>query len=261
MRIGGMLGWLLLVPAASWAAGERVVEVYNREFYNGLTVTAQKLASGNLLAYVSLKKPDGTLQTVADYSLDVAAATGQWIAWSSDGRIAASALYDYAHTSEGQDLTAIVRAHTVKSVALSAFLLLEDQLAAGCPGGGCAEFTRSCSGCQSVANGCSGWFVADECAGVSIYSACRSHDDCYQCGMFCSGTTRAQCDWRLRQDIYALTNNSWCAVKYWIGARAAGWMFYRDPLGRIPAADVYHLGLFMTACPPGLYHLCTIYVF
>lgn len=259
-----LLGLALPAPTAAGAAGERILEVHHQEFYDGLAVTSNRFADGRLVAYVSEKGAGGTLKTSAELTLDMETLSGTWKVWGDGIAPLVEETFDYRNRTEAPNLESILRAHTVKSVALSALLLWEDHVAACNGEAACGPLGRACPGCTLRPNGCTGsWLLPGECGtgNVSIVTACRAHDDCYQCGMFCAGTTRAQCDARFRQDIEALTNDPDCAWTYYWGVRLFGWLFYRNPLGRIPEPDVYRLGLFVTACPPGLYHLCTIYVF
>ncbi|HEX4956412.1 MAG TPA: hypothetical protein VF017_23750 [Thermoanaerobaculia bacterium] len=247
--------FLILGPVHA-ASGGRVVETHVETFYDGLAITTERLEAGQLVAHVSQGGGEDRAER-ARLTIDPAAGRGEWFAWDREGRAEAWEVHDYAGAEGGKELAAILEQQTVKSATLSALLLWEDHLAARSPF--VETYGQSCPGCHPTSDQCSGW--SDSCNGADLRSACNRHDVCYQCGNQCDGTSRAQCDLSFRGEVQGATGSSACARIYWLGVRALGWMFYRDPMGSTPPGDVYSLGLYLTACPPVYYYLCTIYVF
>ncbi len=263
--------WLAILPAwALWlvaspvlAQGSEVVEIFTQHFYDNLSITGQRLADGNLVAYVTLapKAAGGERsRVVAKYLLNKTTLSGDFTILDEAGAPEALDFYDYRNQPGFDQLEAEVAAHTVRSVTIAALWLWEDYEARVHAGTGITEQGGGdCPGCVADRGGCTG--VWDWCNGSYIGDACDTHDGCYQCGAFCRGCTRAQCDAQLRVDILAATGSPFCARAYWLGVRGLGWLFFQDPTLRpYMGGDVYSLGISINPCPANMQHLCTTIV-
>ena len=139
------------------------------------------LEGGSLVATVAKAWPSGRRQVRGQYVLDVENARGQWVSFGERSRLQAVQDFDYARTEEGENLSDIVRRHTVRSVAVAALLLWEESQEPTVT----RTYGQPCPGCSPTPNGCSGW--SDTCNGRSVQAACNRHDVCYRCGGVCDG--------------------------------------------------------------------------
>jgi hypothetical protein len=245
----------LLLSATTTHAQPLALESFRQTFYPGLTVTSQRLATGELVASVQGFEGD-RLVIRATFRLRPALGVGEWTVAPS--RSDPGDLRIYAYGSDPNfDGAALARQHTAPSVALAAALLWEDHVAERA--GLLAQYGEGCSSCTPGGNGCSGWM--ERCNGASVTAACNRHDACYRCGQACDSTGRAQCDAQFRAEVRNATGSTWCALIYWLGVRGLGWLFYQQPAERFDMQpDTYALGLALSGCPTSYYHLCTVYV-
>jgi len=268
-----------MVPVQAVAApgsAQAIEEVFTIEFYDGIVVTSMKMANGDFLAVLSTggEGSPGAIggRVAARYQLHTQARIGLWQV-PGEG---VDRTFDYRgfQPPGGLALDDFLARHSVRSVALSALMLWEEE--AGSSELSLVQMTPSasepllqqrglvpvCDECSADVNGCSpGWVIPDSCAGSSIRTPCDQHDACYQCGAICSGTSRSECDSRFRQAVYQATGNWWCASIYYWGVRGLGWIFYQDPNQRADLGpDVYYIGIELSACEGEYSHLCTHYV-
>lgn len=253
-----------------------------QEIYGGLAVASMRLRTDELAAYILV---DG--ETRAVYELSIRDRSGRWRVFDAGEERDTAPLtmtFDYQRARVRNfdgDIRELLARHSVLSVALSAVLLWEDyvdgsspavidpipQLPFGFPEGGLPEgddYDQCIAAglCTISQNGCT--VVPDNCPPFStatIRESCNEHDSCYQCGEACFGYTRLQCDRDLRINI-TFQANSACAWVYFLGVRAAGWLFYQTTTGGIGLMhDVYSLGISISACEGQYAHMCTVYVF
>ncbi len=262
-----LLALLVLLFAGNplFAQGSEVVEIFTQHFYDNLSITGQRLADGNLVAYVTLapKAASGARsRVVAKYVLNKATLTGDFTVLDEGGTPESLDFFDYRNQPGFDHLEAEVAAHTVRSVTLAALWLWEDYEAQRSSAVVSEQGVLVCPGCSFDNNGCSpAWLIPQSCGGANIAGACLTHDACYQCGATCSGATRAQCDAQFRADITAITGSPFCGRVYWLGVRALGWLFFQDPTLRpYMGGDVYSLGISINPCPANMQHLCTTIV-
>ncbi len=293
---------VLAVPICGWAAPPIEIASQAYEDLD-LSVTTMQLADGSFHALVAdtvaLNKVnnaedralDGESpvtrfagfadrgRVVAEYRLDPVSGVATFTIVASQRFAAHEALFDYRSARLSRPFDEIMAEHTVRSISLSALLLWEDHVEAQRVALDALPFQKQhgdhwgndevCNGvdggpaCTADPGGCSGWLVPQSCAGTSIVEPCNRHDRCYQCGSFCFGTSRLQCDQGLRTDIRNVTGSWACGAIYFWGVRGFGWLFYQyDALMRMALGhDIYSLGLSMSACEGQYAHFCTVYVF
>jgi hypothetical protein len=244
---------------------DEVVEIFTQHYYDNLYITGNRLASGNLVAYVTLAESPASSEqatVVAKYVLNKQILAGDFTVYGEEGAPEALDFYSYENQPGYSQVEARVAEHNVRSVTLAALWLWEDYEAEQSTSPVPEQTTPICPGCGAEPNGCSpAWITPQSCGGHSLAPACIVHDICYQCGNFCWGHTRAQCDAQFRQRIQQITGNAFCAWTYWGGVRLIGWLFYQDPsLRPSMGGDAYSLGITLNACPPNQQHLCTTYV-
>jgi hypothetical protein len=242
-----------------------VTEIFTQHFYDNLSITGNRLASGRLVAYVTHTEATPTGEenrVVAKYVLDPSSLTGDFTTLDGGGAPESLDFFDYQNQPGFSQLEAEVAAHNVRSVTIAALWLWEDYEASKSTAVLPEQVQLACPGCSFNNNGCSpAWLTPQSCGGVNLGAACLRHDACYQCGAFCTGATRAQCDAQFRQDITAMTGSWLCGRIYWLGVRAIGWLFFQSPFLRPNmGSDVYNLGVSINPCPDNMQHLCTTIV-
>lgn len=289
MRFSLLLLVLLAAPLTAQETGTLAPQGFSQgmeeavalPFYDGIVATVERRQDGSFRGVLTRALDDGGTRLLARYDLVPEARQGLLIV---PGRGVVRTLdYSGFRPPRGEELEAFLAAHTPASVALSMLVLWEDETAETAasmsrqlapmeePDGGVSfpgsplffrqEQRQVCPGCIANLNGCSGWLTPQYCAGTAIGPACNDHDACYQCGAFCEGRTRLECDQQFRQAILSRTGSSWCANVYYWGVRVGGWPFYEDPNARFPMhPDVYSLGIEISACEGTYAHLCTHYV-
>lgn len=252
---------LSLAGAPLLAQSQEVMEIFTQHFYDNLSITGNRMADGNLVAYVTIAEKTTSSEenrVVAKYVLNKTTLSGDFTVLAENGLPESLDFYDYRNQPGFTHLESEVAEHDVRSVTIAALWLWEDYDAKQNAGAGVPE-VGGCAGCTANTGGCTG--VWDSCGGVSIRGACDTHDTCYQCGAECNGCTRAQCDAQFRADIVALGAGPLCAGAYWLGVRALGWLFFQTPTLRSNLGpDVYSLGISINPCPPNMQHLCTTIV-
>lgn len=253
---------LCLAGSPLFSQSEEVVEIFTQHFYDNLSITGSRLADGNLIAYVTLAEGTATgeeSRVAAKYVLDKGTLSGDFTVYDPAGAPESIDFYSYPNQPGYDHLEAEVAAHDVRSVTIATLWLWEDYEADKSTAMLPEQVQIACPGCTFNNNGCSpSWVTPQSCGGVSVRPACLTHDACYQCGAFCAGATRAQCDAQFRRDITVLTGSPFCGQIYWLGVRAIGWLFFQIP-GLRPnmGSDVYSLGITINPCPANMQHLCT----
>ena len=230
-------------------AADKPVETQRFGFYGSHEVVSTRYPNGDITAQV---QNSSSKQKLGALHLSIDQKSALWVGPAEQGAAQELRYYDL----QAPERFAILKAHDLRSAAVSAFLHWEEFSAQRLKSPHLLERQVE-STCESEPDGCTGWF--DECGGLDVRPACDNHDRCYRCAL----ASRAECDLRLFDDVVGLTGGDYaCASAYYWGVRGLGWLFYEDPsLRPSMGADVYAFGVSLNACPEGMQNLCTTYYF